>query len=192
MSITTDISSFYIVFIATFLTHSSYSLNKSDFESQTDIFKDLASKLKMASESVPTQADVIAKIKSIDSEEMRKLDEKIKREESEAVKDHGSCGDVSYVRDYSFECPEGWVLTGDGSCWFVRSVTTAFRGVNYGGNCASKQSFKWFSVGQKKDIEDKCCALWPRKLTVKEAGIKARKLHLVHGSVCFNLILLST
>ncbi|UKK00026.2 hypothetical protein MACK_000092 [Theileria orientalis] len=136
---------------------------------------DLASKLKMASESVPTQADVIAKIKSIDAEEMRKIDDKIKKEESESMKEHGSCGDVSYVRDYSFECPDGWVLTSDGSCW----------GMNYRGNCDSKQSFKWFSVGQKKDIEYKCCALWPRKLTAKEAGRKARKLHLVHGSVNF-------
>ncbi|UKJ87616.1 hypothetical protein MACJ_000052 [Theileria orientalis] len=124
---------------------------------------DLTSKLKIASESVPTQADVvhsfttsfylqIAKIKSIDAEEMRKIDDKIKKEESESMKEHGSCGDVSYVRDYSFECPEGWVLTTDGSCWFVRSVITAFRGMNYRGNCDSKQSFKWFSVGQKKDI----------------------------------------
>ncbi|BAM38574.1 conserved hypothetical protein [Theileria orientalis strain Shintoku] len=170
----------------------------------------------MASESVPTQADVVWPPSSlhfiIDSEEMRKLDEKIKREESEAVKDHGrfvaifteftaaetclTCATIHSsapkVRTLTYYFLLGWVLTGDGSCWFVRSVTTAFRGVNYGGNCASKQSFKWFSVGQKKDIEDKCCALWPRKLTVKEAGIKARKLHLVHGSVCFNLILLST
>eukprot|EP00375_Theileria_parva_P002893 XP_765574.1 hypothetical protein [Theileria parva strain Muguga] len=52
---------------------------------------------------------------SIDAQELKKIDDKIRKEEAEEAKDHG-------------------------------------RGMNYKGSCDSRQSFKWFSVDQKRDI----------------------------------------
>ncbi|XP_954659.1 uncharacterized protein TA19820 [Theileria annulata] len=180
--------------------HYSFCLNKSKFEAQADLFKDIASKLKVASESVPTQSQVVRTplkymLVSIDDEALKKIDDKIRKEESEDAKEHGSCGDISYERDYSFECPSGkisniiiksgWTLTDDGTCWYE------VEGMNYKGNCDSRQSFKWFSVDQKRDIvslviENKCCAFWPRKLTAREAVSRVGKMELVHGSVRFS------
>ncbi|EAN33291.2 hypothetical protein TpMuguga_01g00047 [Theileria parva strain Muguga] len=174
----TFITNFWNVFVAIIAficIHNCCCLNKSNFEAEADLFKDIVSKLKVASESVPTQSQVIDKIKSIDAQELKKIDDKIRKEEAEEAKDHGSCGSVSYERDYSFECPSGWTLTDDGTCW----------GMNYKGSCDSRQSFKWFSVDQKRDIENKCCAFWPKKMTAREAVSRVGKMELVHGSVNF-------
>ncbi|KJP88151.1 hypothetical protein AK88_02268 [Plasmodium fragile] len=110
----------------------------------------------------------------VDKEVIEKLNKDIIEEENLDKHKPHVCQEPPYERDYSYLCPEDWVMNSQNQCW----------GIDYDGHCESLKYFQDYSAVEKKEFEMNCCVLWPK---LKNEGMRrAQKKDLLRGSISSN------